>query len=100
MFIIERLEGRYEAQEVPFGVVYRWSSECLAVECGCGKRSTLKRTNLLGSRAVVCECGEERIDEDQVVEEVEEVVGQPSEDDEALHPWRYAGNRKGYGLSY
>jgi hypothetical protein len=22
--VVERLEGHYEAQEVPFGVVYRW----------------------------------------------------------------------------
>jgi len=97
--IIERLEGYYEAQEVAFGVVYRWCPECLVAECGCGKRSTLKRTNLLGSRTAVCECGEERIDEDQE-EEVEVVVGQPLEEDEALHPWRYAGERQGRGLPY
>jgi hypothetical protein len=39
--IIERLEGHYEAQEVPFGIVYSWSPECLVAECGCGERVAL-----------------------------------------------------------
>ncbi len=41
MEIIERLEGHYEAQEVPFGIVYSWSPECLVAECGCGERVAL-----------------------------------------------------------
>jgi hypothetical protein len=43
--VLERLEGHYDAQEVPFGVVYRWCPECVVVECKCGKRLTLKRAN-------------------------------------------------------
>ena len=41
MQIIERLEGHYEAREVPFGIVYRWCPECLVAECGCGERVAL-----------------------------------------------------------
>jgi hypothetical protein len=38
--VIEYLQGRYAAQEKPFGVVYRWSLERV-VECKCGARPTL-----------------------------------------------------------
>lgn len=96
MEVLERLEGHYEAQEVPFGVVYRWCPECVVVECKCGKRLTLKEANLTDSWTAVCECGEDRIDGGQ--EEVE-VVGQVMvEADRAIHPWRYAGSREGLGL--
>ena len=84
MFINERLEGHYEAQEVPFGVVYRWYPPCLVVMCECGRRLTLKRSNPLDFHTDVCECGEDSIDDDQGEEEV--VVGPLWEDDEALHP--------------
>ena len=94
METIERLEGHYETQEVPFGVVYRWCPDCLVVECVCGKRSTLKRSDLIDSQTAVCECGEDRTDEDQEVA----VVGQMMKTDEARHPWRYAGDREGLGL--
>src|SRR5215217_949053 len=87
--VVERIEGCYEAQEVPFGMVYKWSPECLVVECGCGKMLTL--TCLM---ATCSECG---ADHAAVVRE--ELVGQCSED-EALHPWRYAGDREGLGLHY
>ena len=53
MEALERLEGHYDAQEVPFGTVYRWCPECLVVECKCGKRLTLKRANLIDSRTAV-----------------------------------------------
>ena len=38
--VTEYLQGRYTAQEKPFGVVYRWSPERV-VECRCGARPTL-----------------------------------------------------------
>ena len=92
MEVLERLEGHYDAQEVPFGTVYRWCPECLVVECKCGKRLTLKRANLIDSRTAVCECGEDQ-------EEVVGVGGQVMvEADRAMHPWRYAGAREGLGL--
>ena len=99
MEALERLEGHYDAQEVPFGTVYRWCPECLVVECKCGKRLTLKRANLTDSWTAVCECGEDRIDDDQEEEVVVGVGGLVTvEADRARHPWRYAWAREGLGL--
>jgi hypothetical protein len=85
--VIKRIEGYYESLEVPFGVLYRWHPGCVLVECGCGK--TLALTCSL---TTCSEC-----DADYAVIVQEELDGECSED-EALHPWRYAGNREGYGL--
>jgi len=35
--VIERSGGRYEVQEVEFGRVYKWSPECVVIECDCGE---------------------------------------------------------------
>ena len=83
----ERIEGYYAPEEVPLGVVYRWQSGYILIECGCGKMQTL--TCLM---ATCSECG---TDHTAVVRE--ELAGQCSED-EALHPWRYARDREGLGL--
>jgi hypothetical protein len=85
--IIERIEGYYEAQEVPFGVVYQWHPGYLLIECGCGERLAL--TCFLST---CTECG---TDHATVVQE--ELAGQCSEE-EALYPWRYAGEREDVGL--
>ncbi len=85
--VIERIEGCYEAQEVPFGMVYKWSPECLVVECGCGKMLTLTCLT-----ATCSECG---ADHTAVVHE--ELAGQCL-DEEGLHPWRYPRDREGLGL--
>jgi hypothetical protein len=85
--VIEYIGGCYEAQEVPFGVVYRWCPECLLIECGCGEMLTLSC-----SMTTCSECGADHM---AVVQE--ELAGQCFED-EALHPWRYAGEREGLGL--
>ncbi len=85
--VIERISGYYEAQEVPFGVVYSWHPGCLLIECGCGKVLTLTCSTTTCSG-----CG---ADHTSVVRE--ELAGQCSED-VALHPWRYAGDREGLGL--
>ena len=37
MKVIEYLEGRYTAQEEPFGVAYKWSPEHVVIECKCGQ---------------------------------------------------------------
>ena len=68
----------------------------MVVECKCGKRLTLKRANLTDSRTAVCECGEDRIDDDQEEVEVGGLV--IVEADRARHPWRYAWAREGLGL--
>ncbi len=85
--VIERIGGYYEAQEVPFGVVYQWNPGYLLIECGCGEKLALSCfTNICS------ECG---ADYAAVVQE--ELAGQCSEE-EALHPWRYAGEHEERGL--
>jgi hypothetical protein len=85
--IIECVGGYYECQEVPFGVVYRWHPGYLLLECGCGARQALT------CFAATCDkCG---ADYTSVVRE--KLAGQCLED-EALHPWHYAGDREGLGL--
>jgi len=44
--VIERIEGCYEAQEVPFGVVYGWQPGYVLIECRCG------------DVLIECRCGE------------------------------------------
>ncbi len=87
--ITESVAGHYEAEEITFGVVYRWYPGSLLMECGCSKVLALTR-----SLSTCSECG---ADHAPVVRE--ELAGQCSED-EALHPWRYAGEREGLGLPY
>jgi hypothetical protein len=43
--IIERVEARYEAREVPFGRVYEWHSAHVVLECDCGERLMLTATS-------------------------------------------------------
>lgn len=86
--VVEHLQGHYEVQEVPFGVVYKWCPEYLDIHCGCGKRTILTRT-----RTGCSGCGADH----------EALVGKrgtvrPVQADETCHPWRYAGNREGLGL--
>ncbi len=87
--VIERIEGHYESLEVPFGVVYSWCPECLVLECVCGEMLTLT-----GSGITCCECGADHADTVR-----EELLGRRL-GDQALHPWRYAGDREGVGLPY
>ena len=85
--IIEHIGGYYETQEVPFGVVYQWHPGSLLIECGCGERLALT--------CFISTCTECGADHAPLVRE--ELAGQCSED-EALHPWRYGGEREGLGL--
>jgi hypothetical protein len=73
MRVIERIEGHYEAQEVEFGRVYRWTPETVVIDCDCRERL------LLTGFATTCKgCGADR----------------------TLHPWRYARDRVGSGIPY
>lgn len=88
--VIARFEAHYEAQEVPFGVVYRWCPECLLIECGCGESLTLTC-----SMTTCSECG---ADHTAIVRKELAAAGRLG--DEVLHPWRYAGDREDAGLPY
>ncbi len=76
--IIERIEGCYEALEVPYGVVYRWYPGSLLIECGCGKRQVLTC-----SLSTCSECGADH------ASTVREELTALCSEDAALHPWRY-----------
>ena len=86
--IIEGVAGHYEAEEIPFGIVYRWCPESLRIECECSKVLTLTRS--------LTTCGECGADHAPIVRE--ELADNRCSEDEALHPWRYAGDREGLGL--
>jgi hypothetical protein len=47
----ERVEGCYEAQEVPFGNVYTWPARRVVIGCDCGERLIL-----IGTTSI-CGCG-------------------------------------------
>jgi hypothetical protein len=81
--VIERIEGHYDASEVAFGTVYRWCPECLLVQCDCGETATLTC-----SESMCPWCG---TDHSAVIREKSD-VGQ--QEDETVHPWRYAGDRE------
>jgi|SRR5215217_9154111 len=86
--IVGRLEGQYEAQEIPLGVVYKWTPESVVVECTCGARPSLT-----ASRTICGGCGV-----DYALIARRELNGSQRTVDEVLHPWRYVGDREDYGL--
>ncbi len=87
--VIERVEARYDVQEVEFGEIYKWRPESVVVECGCGEEPTLT--------ASTSTCGECGADHGTVMRE--ESTARRLED-EALHPWRYSEDREDAGLPY
>jgi hypothetical protein len=79
--IIERVEARYEAREVPFGKVYEWHPAYVAIECDCGEKVTLTAT----STTTTCRrCG---ADLDTFVHDIRE--REVSLPDKLTHPWFY-----------
>ncbi len=87
--VIESVAGHYEAEEIAFGVVYKWCSGSVLMECGCSKVLALTRSLSI--------CGECDAEHAHVVRE--ELADMYSEN-EVLYPWRYVGDREGLGLPY
>jgi hypothetical protein len=86
--VIERIGGRYQVQEVEFGQVYKWCPECV-VECDCGE------TWIVAPSETACGwCGQ---DHAAILHE-EANVEQGG--DEAVHPWRYVGDREDAGIPF
>jgi hypothetical protein len=83
MTVVECTEGVYEVKDVEFGKVYKWCPENVLVDCECGKRLTLTR-----SESTCGWCSADHAA--QVQEELD--AQQPV--DEAVHPWRYSGDRE------
>jgi hypothetical protein len=84
--IIQSTGGRYEAQEVTFGTVYKWCPEGVVLECDCGKRATLT------SAVNACErCGADYATfvRDYMTLVQEDLVAGQLTRDEDVHPWRY-----------
>jgi hypothetical protein len=96
MRIVERIAGHYEAQEVEFGRVYTWHPECVVAECECGKRATLKRSDLLEGTVSACECS---LDHTARIRE-ELISNELGEEDKAVHPWRYWHTSRETGLPF
>jgi hypothetical protein len=95
MRVIERIAEHYDVQEVPFGRDYRWSPEQVVAECKCGKRTTLKRSKIIGSEVTSCECGKDNtatIREELVIQLLDE------EYEAHHHPWRYWHTTKDTGI--
>ncbi|HZB82089.1 MAG TPA: hypothetical protein VE288_04470 [Rubrobacteraceae bacterium] len=85
MRVVERVAEHYNVQEMPFGRDYRWSPEQVVLECSkCDKKITLKRSEIIGSEVISCECGKgdtARIREELVTQLVDE------EYEAHHHPW-------------
>ena len=98
MRVVERGAGHYDVQEIEgFCRDYRWCPEMVVIECECGERTTLKRSELISSEETTCERGAKCA----VIDIQEgEVVGEMVEDDETLHPWRYWHSPKGAGIPF
>jgi hypothetical protein len=95
MHIIERIAEHYDVQEMPLARNYRWSPEQVILECSkCGKRTIHKRSEILGSGMLSCECGKAN------TAATRELVIRPlDKDNEAHHhPWRYWHPTKDTGI--
>ena len=80
--VIERVQARYEVQEVEFGKVYKWRPERIVVQCPCGQR-----LSLTSSMTSCVECGTDHM------LAVKEASTNRHQSDQTLHPWRYSEAR-------
>jgi hypothetical protein len=88
--VIERVQPRYEMQEVEFGEVYKWRPERVVVECPCGQR-----LSLTPSKTSCAACGTDH------VLPVKEASTDGHQSDRTLHPWRYySEDREDAGLPF
>ena len=86
--VTQRDAGRYEVQELEFGMVYKWRPERVIVECDCGARLALTASS------TTCDCGAD------YRALVREELSKGRLEDQVLHPWRYAGDRENAGLPF
>jgi hypothetical protein len=78
--VVEHIEGRYEAEDVEFGRVYRWRSGSVVLEYACG----VQRLTLTSSATTCDECG---ADHASIVRGV--LAGRQPQRDRDAYPWRY-----------
>ncbi len=89
MQIVETVQGRYEAQEVPFGRVYVWSPGHVLIECDC------KQWAIYTNSVTVCA----RCHTDHSAS-VLEALGIGRLADKDAHPWRYVRRYEDASLPY
>jgi len=79
--VVERVQAHYESSEVPFGKVYEWHPDAVALECDCGEKVTLTAT----STTTTCSrCG---VHLGTSAYEIREREGRLP--DKLTHPWFY-----------
>ncbi len=88
--VVEHIQGHYESEKVPFGRVYRWCTECVVVECGCGERATLT-----GSMTTCAGC---QTDYSAIVHEWLPTERAQKEEGEPRYPWRLVRDCEGESL--
>jgi hypothetical protein len=76
--VTERVDGRYEVQDVEFGTVYKWRPKRMVAECQCGLK-----LSLTASTTSCVECGTDHM------LSVKEALTDVHQSDQTLHPWRY-----------
>jgi hypothetical protein len=89
--VIMSTEGRYEVSEVEHGRVYRWNPGHVVLECECGERLTLTRSEST--------CPECCADHAGVIGAWLGTVAGKKED-ETLHPWRYWHSSEDDGMPF
>ncbi len=87
--VVERVDARYDIQELQVGKVYKWRPESLLIECECGQMTTLTGSD------TTCE----KCDKEHTAFFQEAIRDQRNKDqrrlgEEDLHPWRYAEDSK------
>ena len=95
MKVFERIAEHYDVQEMPFGRAYHWSPEQVVVECKCGTKLSLKKSEVIGSEVSSCECGKDNtatIREELVIQLLDE------EYEAHRHPWRFWHTTKDSGI--
>jgi hypothetical protein len=74
--VVERVDARYEVQDVEFGKVYKWRPESVVLECECGEEPSLT-----ASKSACPECGADYRD-------ILEGVLDAHPEDKVDRPWR------------
>ena len=90
--VIERVQARYEIQEVEMGKVYKWHPEHIVLECQCGERLALS-----ASTTSCVECASDHV---LAVKALKEASTDKHQSDQTLHPWRYSEDREDADLPY
>jgi hypothetical protein len=85
--ILERVQAHYEAREIPFGKVYEWHPEYIALECDCGAKVAPSATSTITT------CGRCGTDHGTFVRDIRERERRLPH--ERTHPWFYDAKVRG-----